>query len=99
MNVAILGSGGREHAICQKISESKKIKKIFCIPGNAGTGELAQNINIELSNFKMLLKKTGWNVVAEEKFTNPVLKIGFRPILRMFTPRYLLIYAEKKSFK
>ncbi len=56
MNVAILGSGGREHAICQKISESKKIKKIFCIPGNAGTGKLAQNINIELSNFKMLLK-------------------------------------------
>ena len=53
----------------------------------------------ETWQFKMLLKKTGWNVVAEEKFTNPVLKIGVRPILRMFTPRYLLIYAEKKSFK
>ncbi len=56
MNVAILGSGGREHAICQKISESKKIKKIYCIPGNAGTSELAQNVNIELSNLKLLLK-------------------------------------------
>ena len=53
----------------------------------------------ETWQFKMLLKKTGWTVVAEEKFTNPVLKIGLRPILRMFTPRYLLIYAEKKSFK
>ena len=47
----------------------------------------------------MLLNKTGWNVVAEEKFTNPISKIGFRPILRLFTYRYLLIYAEKKSFK
>ena len=49
----------------------------------------------ETWQFKMLLKKTGWNVVTEEKFTNPVSKIGFRPILRLFTPRYLLIYAEK----
>ena len=48
--------------------------------------------------FEMLLNKTGWHVVAREKFTNPVAKIGFRPILRLFTPRYLLIYAEK-SFK
>ena len=49
----------------------------------------------ETWQFKMLLKKTGWNIIAEEKFTNPVSKIGFRPILRLFTPRYLLIYAEK----
>ena len=53
----------------------------------------------EIWQFKMLLNKTGWNVVAEEKFTNPISKIGFRPILRLFTYRYLLIYAEKKSFK
>ena len=51
---------------------------------------------ITMRQFKMLLKKTGWNVIAEEKFTNPVSKIGFRPILRLFTYRYLLIYAEKK---
>ena len=37
MIVGIIGSGGREHAICYKIKESAKISKIFCIPGNAGT--------------------------------------------------------------
>ena len=37
MKIAILGSGGREHAIAVSVSKSKKIKKIYCIPGNAGT--------------------------------------------------------------
>ena len=40
MNIGIIGSGGREHALCQKISESKLTKKIFCFPGNAGTSSL-----------------------------------------------------------
>ena len=44
MRIAIIGSGGREHAICQKIYESKKVKKIFCIPGNGGTKKIAENI-------------------------------------------------------
>ena len=47
MNIALIGSGGREHAICQKICESKISSKIFCIPGNAGTEKIAQNIDIE----------------------------------------------------
>ena len=37
MKIAIIGSGGREHAICDKIYKSKRIDKIFCIPGNGGT--------------------------------------------------------------
>ena len=37
MNIGLIGSGGREHALCKKISESKKSKKNFCFPGNAGT--------------------------------------------------------------
>ena len=45
MNLAIIGSGGREHAICYKLSLSKKIDKLICIPGNAGTQEIAENIN------------------------------------------------------
>tara|TARA_B100000029_G_C17598418_1_gene964968 strand:- start:3321 stop:4586 length:1266 start_codon:yes stop_codon:yes gene_type:complete len=56
MNVAILGSGGREHALSKKISESRKIERIYCIPGNAGTSKFATNINIELNNFQKLLK-------------------------------------------
>ena len=42
-----------------------------------------------------LLEKTGWKIIAREKFTHPVLKIGFRPLLRFFTPRYYMVYAEK----
>jgi len=46
--------------------------------------------------FDWLLEKSGWEIKNREKFTHPVKKIGFRPLLRLFTPRYYLIYAERK---
>ncbi len=55
MNIAIIGSGGREHAITKNIYKSKKISKIYCIPGNAGTSEFAINLNVDFSNFSLLL--------------------------------------------
>ena len=54
MKIAIIGSGGREHAICQKIYESRKKKEIFCIPGNGGTSKIAKNINLNLKNFNSI---------------------------------------------
>ena len=51
MKVGIIGSGGREHAICQSIKKSLKIKKIYCFPGNAGTSNLAENIEIDILDF------------------------------------------------
>ncbi|MFD1063825.1 methyltransferase [Winogradskyella litorisediminis] len=42
-----------------------------------------------------LLEKTGWKIIASGKFTNPTKKIGIRPILRWFTPRYYIVYAER----
>lgn len=42
-----------------------------------------------------LLEKTGWKILDREKFTNPVKQIGIRPLLRRFTPRYYIVYAEK----
>ena len=45
--------------------------------------------------FDWLLEKAGWKIKKSEKFTNPVKKFGFRPILRYFIPRYYLIYAER----
>jgi len=42
-----------------------------------------------------LLEKTGWKIIDREKFTHPVKKIGFRPFLRLITPRYYIVYAEK----
>ena len=44
-----------------------------------------------------LLEKTGWKIIDRTKFTNPVNKIGIRPILRKFTPRYYIIIAERKK--
>lgn len=45
--------------------------------------------------FDWLLEKSGWTIKKRKKITNPVKKIGIRPILRRFTPRYYLIYAER----
>lgn len=45
--------------------------------------------------FDWLLEKAGWTIVAKEKWTNPTKKIGIRPVLRLFTPRYYIIYAER----
>ncbi|MEC7783312.1 MAG: methyltransferase [Bacteroidota bacterium] len=46
--------------------------------------------------FDWLLEKSGWEIKNREKFTHPVKKIGFRPLLRLFTPRYYIVYAERK---
>lgn len=51
MNVLLLGSGGREHAIAWKIAQSKKLTALFIAPGNAGTLELGQNIDLVLNDF------------------------------------------------
>ena len=62
MKIAILGSGGREHAIAYAISKSKKIEKIFCLPGNAGTDIIAENIIIDINNFDQV-----YNFLKKEK--------------------------------
>ena len=54
MRIGIIGSGGREHAICASIKKSKKIEKIYCFPGNAGTDEIAENVSIDLDNFEII---------------------------------------------
>jgi phosphoribosylamine--glycine ligase len=52
MNVLILGSGGREHAIAWKIKQSNLLNKLFIAPGNAGTDEVGSNLNIKPTDFK-----------------------------------------------
>ena len=55
MKVLVVGSGGREHAICWKIAQSKRVKKIYCAPGNAGTALVGENIDIKADDLKGLL--------------------------------------------
>ena len=72
MNVGIIGSGGREHAICHTIKKSKKVKKIYCFPGNAGTSNIATNIDLNINDFEklkdfILEKKIELVIVGPEK--------------------------------
>jgi len=66
MNLAVIGSGGREHAICYKLKQSPKIKNLFCIPGNGGTKKIAENIKEDISNYKaiyQIIKKKKIDIV------------------------------------
>ena len=62
MKVGIIGSGGREHALCYFIKKSDKVDKIYCFPGNAGTSKIAENIHTDLNNFEELK-----NIIVEKK--------------------------------
>lgn len=71
MKILVIGSGGREHALCWKISQSKKTDKIFCAPGNPGTATFAENIPIAVTDLDSLLefakqKKIDLTIVGPE---------------------------------
>ena len=55
-NILVLGSGGREYAMVWKLSNDKNVDKIFCIPGNGGTKEIANNYNLDTSDHDSLLR-------------------------------------------
>ena len=72
MIVGIIGSGGREHAICEALNKSKKVNKLYCFPGNAGTAKIATNIDLNLDDFEkiknfILEKKIELVVIGPEK--------------------------------
>ena len=56
MKLAVIGSGGREHAICYNLKQSSNLKRLICIPGNAGTEKIAQNIKANTSDFESIYK-------------------------------------------
>ena len=62
MNVLILGSGGREHALAWKISQSSSCNKLFIAPGNAGTSKVGKNVNVSVTDFDSIKK-----LVLDEK--------------------------------
>ncbi len=88
MNLAVIGSGGREHAICYKLKQSTKIKKLICIPGNAGTKKFAKNIKVDSSNFNTLYK-----VFKKEKI-NLVIIGPEQPLVKG-----LVDYLNKKNIR
>ena len=54
MNILVLGSGGREHALAWKIAQSPKTDKLFIAPGNAGTAQTGENVNIKADDFESI---------------------------------------------
>ena len=92
MNLAVIGSGGREHAICYKLKQSPKIKKLICIPGNAGTQKIAENIKEDISNFKALyqiIKKQNIDIVIvgpEQPLADGLVDYLNKKKIRVFGP-------------
>ena len=88
MNLAIIGSGGREHAICYKLKQSSRVKKLICIPGNGGTQKIAENIKEDISNFESLFK------IIKEKSIDIVIIGPEQPLVDG-----LVDYLDKKKVR
>src|SRR6267154_5967295 len=56
MNILVLGSGGREHALAWKLARSPRVRKVFCAPGNAGTAALGENLPIPITDHDGLVE-------------------------------------------
>ena len=54
MKVLVIGSGGREHALCHAFKKSTTVEELFCIPGNAGTASIAKNFDVDIKNFEKI---------------------------------------------
>ena len=105
MNLAVIGSGGREHAICYKLKQSSKIKKLFCIPGNAGTQKIAKNIKADISNFDELyqvIKKNKIELVIvgpEQPLVDGIVDYLNKKKVRVFGPdKYASQLEGSKAF-
>ncbi len=105
MNIALIGSGGREHALCQKISESPVTRNIICIPGNAGTAKIAKNVDVDILDFNKLLKtlklyKVDMVIVGpEEPLVKGVVDFLKKNKIKVFGPnKYAAKLEGSKAF-
>jgi len=105
LKVLVLGSGGREHALCWAISKSPLCKKLFCIPGNAGIKSVAECINIKINNFnslKKFIKKEKINFVIvgpEEPIVNGIVDKLNKLKIKVFGPnKKASILESSKTF-
>ena len=100
MNVLIIGSGGREHALCVSCKNSEKINNIFCMPGNAGTDLIAKNVLIDINNFVEVAKFVKENeieivIVGPEKpLVNGIVDYLEKKNIKTFGPNKLASQLE-----
>lgn len=82
----------------KKLVASIPLKLWFSSAYRSGTDPLDRHYHeFEDWQFDWLLEKSGWEIKARDKWSHPVSKIGIRPVLRRFVPRYYIVYAERKS--
>ena len=105
MNFAVIGSGGREHALCYKLKQSPKIGNIICIPGNAGTKKIVENIKEDILNFGgiyKIVKKKNIDIVVigpEQPLVNGLSDYLIERNIRVFGPDKFASQLEgSKSF-
>jgi len=105
MNIAVIGSGGREHALCFKLKESKLVNQIICVPGNAGTNKIAKNIDAKISDFENLYKifienKVDLIVVGpEQPLVDGIVDFFDEKKIKIFGPNKIASQLEgSKSF-
>ena len=100
MKVGIIGSGGREHAICSSLKKSKKVKEIYCFPGNAGTSLIAKNIDLNIENFEELkntIKKVGIDIVIvgpEKPLVDGIVEFLEKNQIKVFGPNKIASQLE-----
>ncbi len=100
MKVLILGSGGREHALCYACKKSTKINQIYCIPGNAGTNLIAENINIELNDFEKIKEIINKNKIdfvivgPEQPLVNGIVDYLSKNKIKVFGPNKIASQLE-----
>ena len=93
MKVLIVGSGGREHAIAWKVAQSPKVDKIYCAPGNAGIGQLAECVNIGAMEFDKLVafakeKEIDFTIVGmDDPLVGGIVDVFEAEGLKVFGPR------------
>src|SRR5438876_6912809 len=92
MKVLVVGKGGREHALVWKLAQSPRVERVYCAPGNAGTGEDGVNVPIEATDFEQLLrfaKKEGVGLTVvgpEEPLSLGIVDAFQKAGLRIFGP-------------
>jgi phosphoribosylamine--glycine ligase len=93
MKILIVGSGGREHAFAWKLTQSPRVTKIYCAPGNAGTARLGENVSVDAGDFPALAafakrEGVGLTVVGpDDALAGGIVDIFEREGLRIFGPR------------
>ena len=100
MKIGIIGSGGREHALCISLKKSTKVKEIYCFPGNAGTSKIAKNIELDLNDFELLknfITKNNINIIIvgpEKPLVDGIVDFLDKNKIKVFGPNQLASKLE-----